>query len=159
MTWVKFQLLFPKWYLKKIQFWGAQGPKIFVEEWSCINNESKGSLAHLPAHSYNTICCSSFTRHAIVTKILHLLWEKKTLLKNSEWTWMNFIYRGWWIYNWWSWLGLEKKPKRKSKIEQKENLFGYPPILQSMIWRPTVFQCPWGLKTSRTFSNGGGKLS
>ena len=44
-----------------------------------------------------------------------------------------------------------KTPKYKN--ENKENIppFGYPTITPSTKWRPTVFQCPKTLQTSRTY--------
>ena len=93
---------------------------------------------------------SSITMYAAATKIPHLLYGKKDLLKIPK-VMYDFIYSLWFIYNeyiWWEW-------KKNSEICTNENqgkktLFGCPPIPRLRKWKPTVFRCPKRSKTSRT---------
>ena len=42
--------------------------------------------------------------------------------------------------------GEKTEKENKNKIEQKKNPFNYSPIPRSIIWMPTVFRYPRGLK-------------
>ena len=53
----------------------------------------------------------------------------------------------------WGWEKTPRNIQKKNEYENqgKNSPFGYPPIPPSTKWRPTVFQCPKTLKTSRTY--------
>ena len=89
---------------------------------------------------------------AVTTKIQPLLCEKIYLKPQRECVILFTIYD---LFTmnviWW---GLEKNLeiyKNEYENQEKNSLFGCPPIPPLTKWRLTVFQCPETLKTSRAY--------